>query len=131
MNEVELLVKVVELDIGPFVWVISERKYIVAVPNDQVLLDLKLFTRTQIKEVAEAVEQVFHVLIRQSERYKNVLMPGYTHLQKLQCLLTLACGLVPTPRVLWTICCFCRRRLKCEMVNPLGSAAGYGSVFSC
>ena len=49
--------------------------------NDQVLLDLKLFTRTQIKEVAEAVEQLFHVLIRQSERYKNVLMPGYTHLQ--------------------------------------------------
>ena len=49
--------------------------------NDQVLLDLKLFTRTQIREVAEAVEQLFHVLIRQSERYKNVLMPGYTHLQ--------------------------------------------------
>ena len=49
--------------------------------NDQVLLDLKLFTRTQIKEIAEAVEQLFHVLIMQSERYKNVLMPGYTHLQ--------------------------------------------------
>ena len=49
--------------------------------NDQVLLDLKLFTRTQLKEVAEAVEQLFHVLILQSERYKNVLMPGYTHLQ--------------------------------------------------
>ena len=52
--------------------------------NDQVLLDLKLFTRTQIREVAEAVEQLFHVLIRQSERYKNVLMPGYTHLQRAQ-----------------------------------------------
>ncbi len=49
--------------------------------NDQVLLDLKLFTRTQIREIAEAVEQLFHVLILQSERYKNVLMPGYTHLQ--------------------------------------------------
>ena len=47
--------------------------------NDQVLLDLKLFTRTQIKEIAEAVEQLFHVLIMQSERYKDVLMPGYTH----------------------------------------------------
>ncbi len=44
--------------------------------NDQVLLDLKLFTRTQIKEVAEAVEQLFHVLVTQSERYKDVLMPG-------------------------------------------------------
>ena len=49
--------------------------------NDQVLLDLKLFTRAEIKEIAEATEQLFHVLIRQSERYKNVLMPGYTHLQ--------------------------------------------------
>ena len=83
--------------------------------NDQVLLDLKLFTRTQIKEVAEAVEQLFHVLIRQSERYKNVLMPGYTPC-RLQCLLLLACGLVPTPRVLWTICCFCRQHLKCAIV---------------
>lgn len=83
--------------------------------NDQVLLDLKLFTRTQIKEVAEAVEQLFHVLIRQSERYKNVLMPGI-HTCRLQCLLLLACGLVPTPRVLWTICCFCRQHLKCAIV---------------
>ena len=49
--------------------------------NDQVLLDLKLFTRAEIKEVAEAVEQLFHVLVMQSERYKDVLMPGYTHLQ--------------------------------------------------
>ena len=43
--------------------------------NDQVLVDLKLFTRTQLKEVAEAVEQLFHVLISQSNRYKDVLMP--------------------------------------------------------
>ena len=49
--------------------------------NDQVLLDLKLFTRAQLKETAEAVEQLFTVLIQQSERYKDVLMPGYTHLQ--------------------------------------------------
>ena len=47
--------------------------------NDQVLLDLKLFTRTQLKEVAEAVEQLFHVLILQSERYKNVLKIGRAH----------------------------------------------------
>ena len=49
--------------------------------NDQVLLDLKLFTRAQIKEIAEATETLFHVLIHQSEQYKDVLMPGYTHLQ--------------------------------------------------
>ena len=49
--------------------------------NDQVLLDLKLFTRAEIRDIAEAVEQLDHVLVMQSERYKDVLMPGYTHLQ--------------------------------------------------
>ena len=49
--------------------------------NDQVLVDLKLFTRAQIKDIAEAVEDLFKVLISQSNKYKDVLMPGYTHLQ--------------------------------------------------
>ena len=48
--------------------------------NDQVLVDLKLFTREQLKQVVEEVEELFQVLIAQSNRYKNVLMPGYTHL---------------------------------------------------
>ena len=42
--------------------------------NDQVLVDLKLFTRAELKEVAEEVEQLFHVLISQSNTYKDVLM---------------------------------------------------------
>ena len=49
--------------------------------NDQVLVDLKLFTREQLKQVAEAVETLFRVLIAQSNKYKDILMPGYTHLQ--------------------------------------------------
>ena len=49
--------------------------------NDQVLVDLKLFIRDQIKEIAGLVKNLFDELIAQSERYKNVLMPGYTHLQ--------------------------------------------------
>ena len=96
--------------------------------NDQVLLDLKLFTRTQIKEVAEAVEQLFHVLIRQSERYKNVLMPGYTHLQIA----------MPSSFGLWfgayaeslmDDMLFLQAAFKMCNRNPLGSAAGYGSSF--
>ena len=47
--------------------------------NDQVLVDLKLFTRAQLKEIAEAVEDLFKVLVAQSNKYKDVLMPGYTH----------------------------------------------------
>lgn len=96
--------------------------------NDQVLLDLKLFTRTQIKEIAEAVEQLFHVLIRQSERYKNVLMPGYTHLQIA----------MPSSFGLWfgayaeslvDDMLFLQAAFKMCNRNPLGSAAGYGSSF--
>ena len=49
--------------------------------NDQVLLDLKLFTRDRLKEVVNSVKGLFDILIRQSERFKDVLLPGYTHLQ--------------------------------------------------
>ncbi|MDR0939560.1 MAG: argininosuccinate lyase [Mediterranea sp.] len=96
--------------------------------NDQVLLDLKLFTRTCIKEIAEEVEELFHVLIRQSERYKDVLMPGYTHLQIA----------MPSSFGLWfgayaeslvDDMLFLQAAFKMCNRNPLGSAAGYGSSF--
>lgn len=80
--------------------------------NDQVLLDLKLFTRTQVREIAEAVEQLFHVLICQSERYKNVLMPDI-HICRLPCPLLSDYGSVLTPKAWWMICCFCRLHLRC------------------
>ena len=96
--------------------------------NDQVLLDLKLFTRAQIKEIAEAVEQLFDVLIRQSDRYKAVLMPGYTHLQIA----------MPSSFGLWfgayaeslvDDMMFLQAAFRMCNRNPLGSAAGYGSSF--
>ena len=49
--------------------------------NDQVLVDLKLFTRHELKEIVDAVKILFDELIQKSNQYKNVLMPGYTHLQ--------------------------------------------------
>jgi len=96
--------------------------------NDQVLLDLKLFTRTQLQEIAEMVEQLFHVLIAQSEKYKKVLMPGYTHLQIA----------MPSSFGLWfgayaeslvDDMIFLQAAFKMCNRNPLGSAAGYGSSF--
>ena len=96
--------------------------------NDQVLLDLKLFTRTQLHEIAEAVEQLFQVLLKQSERYKSVLMPGYTHLQIA----------MPSSFGLWfgayaeslaDDMLFLQAAFKMCNRNPLGSAAGYGSSF--
>ncbi len=96
--------------------------------NDQILLDLKLFTRAQIKEIVEAVIQLFQVLLTQSERYKEVLMPGYTHLQVA----------MPSSFGLWfgayaesltDDLLFLQAAFKMCNRNPLGSAAGYGSSF--
>ena len=96
--------------------------------NDQVLLDLKLFTRDQIKDIAQLCEAFFHTLQEQSERYKNVLMPGYTHLQiAMPSSFGLWFGayaesLVDDMILLQAAFRICNR-------NPLGSAAGYGSSF--
>ena len=49
--------------------------------NDQVLVDLKLFSRAKLKEVVMAVKMLFDELVTKSNQYKDVLMPGYTHLQ--------------------------------------------------
>ena len=49
--------------------------------NDQVLIDLKLYTRHELKEIVDSVKMLFDELIGKSNQYKDVLMPGYTHLQ--------------------------------------------------
>lgn len=96
--------------------------------NDQVLLDLKLFTRAGIKETFDAVQELFDVLISQSNRYKEVLMPGYTHLQVAMpssfglWFGAYAESLTDDLQVLLSAYKVCNR-------NPLGSAAGYGSSF--
>ena len=96
--------------------------------NDQVLVDIKLFTRRQLKLVAEDVRTLFHELQQQSERYKGVLMPGYTHLQVA----------MPSSFGLWfgayaeslvDDMMFLQAAFRMTNRNPLGSAAGYGSSF--
>ena len=96
--------------------------------NDQVLVDLKLFTRDKIREVAEAVRDLFAELQQQSERYKSVLMPGYTHLQVA----------MPSSFGLWfgayaeslaDDMLLLEAAYRMTNRNPLGSAAGYGSSF--
>ena len=96
--------------------------------NDQVLVDLKLFIRDQIREIAQLTKQLFDELIQQSNRYKDVLMPGYTHLQ----------GAMPSSFGLWFGAYaeglvddmqYLLAAWKITNRNPLGSAAGYGSSF--
>jgi len=96
--------------------------------NDQVLVDLKLFTREQLSKTVACVEMLIETLIEQSNRYKDVLLPGYTHLQIA----------MPSSFGLWfgayaeSLSDDLQLLLSAWKVtnrNPLGSAAGYGSSF--
>ena len=96
--------------------------------NDQVLVDLKLFTRHELKDIVESVKVLFDELIDKSNTYKNVLMPGYTHLQVA----------MPSSFGLWFGAYaesladdmqFLLAAYRMTNRNPLGSAAGYGSSF--
>ncbi|MBQ3789286.1 MAG: argininosuccinate lyase [Bacteroidales bacterium] len=96
--------------------------------NDQVLVDLKLFTRHELMEIAQEVKRLFDELIEKSNEYKEVLMPGYTHLQVA----------MPSSFGLWfgayaesltDDMLFLQAAYKMTNRNPLGSAAGYGSSF--
>ncbi len=96
--------------------------------NDQVLVDVKLFLRSEILELAPQIQRVFQLLLQQSNRFKDHLLPGYTHLQ-------LA---MPSSFGLWLGAY--AESLSDDLItleaayrvvnkNPLGSAAGYGSSF--
>jgi argininosuccinate lyase len=96
--------------------------------NDQVLVDLKLFLRSEIEKLVHSTKEFFDLLILQSEKYKDDLLPGYTHLQ-------LA---MPSSFGLWfgayaesLVDDLITLEAAYEIVNknPLGSAAGYGSSF--
>lgn len=96
--------------------------------NDQVLVDVKLYLRHEIEQLTQSIQQVFDLLIEQSEKHKDKLLPGYTHLQVA----------MPSSFGLWfgayaeslvddliTL----QSAYQIANKNPLGSAAGYGSSF--
>lgn len=96
--------------------------------NDQVLVDIKLFLRNELEELVHSIQPFFELLQAQSEKYKDHLLPGYTHLQ-------LA---MPSSFGLWfgayaesLVDDVITLKAAYDVVNknPLGSAAGYGSSF--
>jgi argininosuccinate lyase len=96
--------------------------------NDQVLVDLKLFIRHELREIADGVMTLFSELQEKSGQFKDVLMPGYTHLQIA----------MPSSFGLWfgayaeslaDDMLFLQAAYRMANRNPLGSAAGYGSSF--
>jgi argininosuccinate lyase len=96
--------------------------------NDQVLLDLKLFTRDAIRELVESASNLIEILLNRADETKHILMPGYTHLQVA----------MPSSFGLWFSAYAESLIDDLELLssaytitnqNPLGSAAGYGSSF--
>lgn len=96
--------------------------------NDQVLVDIKLFLRNEIRVLVGDIQNLFALLQEKSEEYKNVVMPGYTHQQVA----------MPSSFGLWfgayaeSLVDDCEMLLAAHKIcnkNPLGSAAGYGSSF--
>jgi argininosuccinate lyase len=96
--------------------------------NDQVLVDLKLFFKHEIRDIAKLTKQLFDTLIGLSEANKDVLMPGYTHFQIA----------MPSSFGLWfgayaesltDDALLLEAAYRHANQNPLGSAAGYGSSF--
>ncbi|MFN5146864.1 MAG: lyase family protein, partial [Bacteroidota bacterium] len=96
--------------------------------NDQVLVDIRLFLREELEKTVFAIQTLFSLLQEKSEQHKDVLLPGYTHLQ-------LA---MPSSFGLWfgayaeslvDDCIQLQGAYKIVNKNPLGSAAGYGSSF--
>ncbi len=96
--------------------------------NDQIMVDLRLFFRSEITDIANLIQELFNILISQSKKYEKVLMPGYTHTQVA---MVSSFGLwfsayaesLIDDLTLWASIC------KINNQNPLGSAAGYGSSF--
>lgn len=94
--------------------------------NDQVLLDLHLFFRDEIKDIVELIDNLFHLLIYLAQLHKDKLLPGYTHLQ----------AAMPSSFGLW-FSAYAENladdlkvwKAAFDMVdqNPLGSGAGYGT----
>ena len=96
--------------------------------NDQVLVDVHLFVKDALDEIDDGVDALFDLLIKLAEQYKDVLLPGYTHLQVA----------MPSSFGLWFSAYaetliddiyFLKAAYKVADQNPLGSAAGYGSSF--
>ena len=120
-SQVELLLTQKLGDVGKKIHAARSR-------NDQVLVDIKLFLRNELEELVKIIQSFFNLLQTQSEKYKDHLLPGYTHLQ-------LA---MPSSFGLWfggyaesLVDDMITLKGAYDIVNknPLGSAAGYGSSF--
>ncbi len=127
-NDVEDIHSQIELFLTEKLGDVGKKIHSARSRNDQVLVDIKLFLRSEIEKIVESIQSFFELLISRSGLFKNDLLPGYTHLQ-------LA---MPSSFGLWfgayaesLVDDIIILKAAYDVVNknPLGSAAGYGSSF--
>lgn len=120
-SQVELLVTERYGDIGKKIHTGRSR-------NDQVLVDIRLFLRAEIKTIAKSIHELAEVLLEKSENHKNNLMPGYTHMQ-VAMLSSFGLWFGSYAESLADDLELLKSAYRVVNQNPLGSAAGYGSSF--
>ncbi len=127
-DDIEDVHSQVELTLTKALGDIGKKVHTARSRNDQVLLDIKLFTRDKIKEIVQQTNILFGILLDLSNKYKAILMPGYTHMQVA----------MPSSFGLWfgayaesltEDMILLNAAYKITNQNPLGSAAGFGSSF--
>jgi len=96
--------------------------------NDQVMVDLRLFFRSEMNELAKLVSELFEVLLMQSKKYEEVLMPGYTHTQ-IAMVSSFGLWFSAYAESLVDDLILLQAVYQINNHNPLGSAAGYGNSF--
>ena len=94
--------------------------------NDQVMVDIKLFSRSAIIALQQSVEELFSTLMQKAEEWKDVLMPGYTH-QQVAMPSSFGMWLSAYAEALADDMLMLNAAYKLVNTNPLGSGAGYGS----
>ena len=94
--------------------------------NDQVMVDIKLFSRSAIIALQKSVEELFATLMQKTEEWKDVLMPGYTH-QQVAMPSSFGMWLSAYAEALADDMLMLNAAYKLVNTNPLGSGAGYGS----
>ncbi len=94
--------------------------------NDQVMVDIKLFSRSAIIALQKSVEELFSTLMQKADEWKDVLMPGYTH-QQVAMPSSFGMWLSAYAEALADDMLMLQAAYKLVNTNPLGSGAGYGS----
>ena len=94
--------------------------------NDQVMVDIKLFSRSALIALQQSIESLFNVLMAKAEEYKDVLLPGYTHMQ-VAMPSSFGMWLSAYAEALADDLLMLKAAYSLVNTNPLGSGAGYGS----